>query len=63
MKTIRETINHIPKVEIFFRNLDEETREALLELYHIKDSRDMNWDIFPIVVIEEPLEYPQSETK
>ena len=50
----KEKVKHIPKVEIYFHNLDKETQQALLELYNVKDPRDMNWDVVPIDIIEEP---------
>ena len=53
-KIKRDKIKYRPKVEIYFRNLDKETQEALLELYGISDPREMNWDILPIDIIEEP---------
>lgn len=38
--------------EIYFSELDKETQEALLEYFGIRNAEEMNWDVFPIAIIE-----------
>jgi len=49
------------KVEIYFHNLDKETQKELLKLYKVKNPKDMNWDAFPIHIIEAPVEDEEEE--
>ena len=39
---------------IYFRDLNKETQEALLELYDVSRPEEMNWDVFPITTLCEP---------
>ena len=41
-------------IQIFFNNLDKETQEQVLDLYNVKEPEDMNWDVFPLFVLEDP---------
>ncbi len=38
--------------EIYFNDLSETCQQDLLEKYGIKSPKEMNWDIFPVTVIE-----------
>ena len=40
---------------IFFRNLSHEAQQKALEIKGIKDYREENWDIFPLVYYYEPI--------
>lgn len=42
------------KVEIYYKNLNKETQEDLLKLFEVKTPEQMNWDIFPLEVIQNP---------
>ena len=53
-KKSNKIVKPASKVEIFFSNLDEETQNALLELYGISNPKEMNWEVFPIATIEKP---------
>lgn len=44
------------KVEIYFDNLVKETQKEMLKLFKVKDPEEMNWDVVPIDIIEEPEE-------
>lgn len=38
--------------EIYFNDLSEACQQDLLEKYGIKSPKEMNWDVFPVTVIE-----------
>ena len=38
--------------EIYFNDLSETCQQDLLEKYGIKNPKEMNWDVFPVTVIE-----------
>jgi len=38
--------------EIYFNDLSETCQQDLLEKYGIKSPKEMNWDVFPVTVIE-----------
>lgn len=38
--------------EIYFNDLSETCQQDLLEKYGIKNPEEMNWDIFPVTIIE-----------
>lgn len=40
------------KIEIYFDDLSADKQTELLEAYDIKDQKEMNWNTFPISVIE-----------
>lgn len=40
------------RIEIFFHDLSEEARRALLEAYNVDSPEEMNWDVFPVDVLE-----------
>lgn len=40
------------RIEIFFHNLDSETQAELLAAAGVKSSDDMNWDVYPVCVVE-----------
>ncbi len=37
--------------EIFFSDLTKEVQDQLLKYFNLKDSKEMNWDAFPITEI------------
>lgn len=39
-------------MELYFYDLKEEAQKALLDETGIKEPEDMNWDVFPIAIIE-----------
>ena len=39
-------------MEIYFDDLTEEAQKRLLECAGVEKPEDMNWDVFPITVIE-----------
>ena len=41
-------------VEIYFSEVSKEVQEELLELFEIDNPEDMNWNSFPIAVINKP---------
>ena len=40
------------ELEIYFRDLIPETQKAVLELFGIESPDEINWDSFPIFIIE-----------
>ena len=38
--------------EIYFNDLSEACQQDLLKKYGIKSPKEMNWDVFPVTVIE-----------
>ena len=40
------------ELEIYFRDLTPETQKAALELFGIEFPEDINWDSFPIFILE-----------
>lgn len=38
--------------EIFFRDLKPETQDEILSLMKKESAEEMNWDIFPIAVLD-----------
>ncbi len=40
------------KLEIMFEDLNEETKKAVLEFYEIKDAKEMNLDVIPLIILE-----------
>jgi len=48
------------KVKIYFSDLSEEKQQELLRLYQAETPEDMNWNVFPVTIIEGP--EPESET-
>lgn len=40
------------KIEIMFDDLNEEMKKKILDFYGIKSTKDMNWDIIPLIVLE-----------
>ena len=39
-------------LEIFFHDLDEETQQKVLSLYNANTPEEMNFDVFPLFVLE-----------
>ena len=37
--------------EIYFHNLTEETQTELLAYFGLKAPEEMNWDVFPLVIL------------
>jgi hypothetical protein len=52
---MREGIQMIKKVEIYFNDLEPEAQANLLEAFETTEE-DENWEIFPIAVIEREFE-------
>lgn len=38
-------------VKIYFEDLKPEIQEELLKYYGIKEPKELNWDVFPMVVM------------
>lgn len=41
-------------IEIFFHDLNQEKQQELMALYQVETPEQMNWNIFPVTVIQEP---------
>jgi len=41
-------------MDLMFSDLKEDAQKRILELFNIKDPREMNWDVVPITVIAAP---------
>lgn len=48
------TIRSKNKIEVYFKDLKEESQRALLEFYGVQAPEDLNWDICPLVTLENP---------
>ena len=51
-------------MEIYFRDLNEDTQKAVLDFYGLETPEDGNYDVFPVCVLEyedESLEDTESE--
>ena len=45
-------------MEIYFRDLNEDTQKAVLDFYGLETPEDGNYDVFPICVLEYEDESP-----
>lgn len=41
-------------IDIYFRSLDEDTQEEILEQLEVDGPEDLNWDVMPMTTIEVP---------
>jgi len=41
-------------LQIFFNDLTEEAQKRVLEFYKIESPEDMNWDVYPIMILPPP---------
>ena len=50
------------QIEIMFHDLNEPKQKELLQAYGVQRPEEMNWDAFPLTIIEvESLQSPSSE--
>lgn len=47
-------MKQVKVVEIYFADISEEKQKELLKLFRVNSSEEMNWNLFPITLIEEP---------
>lgn len=40
------------KFEVYFSDLNKDAQKRLMELVKIEDSKEMNWDIYPLTILE-----------
>jgi len=38
-------------IDVFFADLSEEKQKEILEAFKIEKPEDMNWDVFPLAII------------
>ena len=40
--------------EIYFRDLKKDKQKELLEAFGVNDESDMNWEVLPVAIVEDP---------